>query len=222
MRFVCDPRWDASYREAVELQRQWAPRVSCVDRLDAVDLVAGVDLAFGRFAATGRVALVVWRPRDSTVVERHVLEGPVTTPYIPGLLSWREGPLIEQALARLEHVPDVLLVDGQGIAHPRRFGIACHLGVMLDRPVVGVAKSRLCGSGPDPGPMAGDRSDLVSAEGERLGVILRTRPGGNPLYVSPGHAVSIEGAANLVVDCLRGHRLPEPTFLADRLSKGRE
>lgn len=182
-------------------------------------MVAGVDLALGRFAKEGRVAVVVWDRAGGSVIERIALELPLTLPYIPGLLAFREGPLVEEALGRLRSEPDVLLFDGQGIAHPRGLGIAAHVGVLLDRPTIGIGKTRLYGNFTEPGPNPGDASPLTARDGEQIGVVLRSRAGSKPLFVSPGNHVSPETAARVVMDCLRGHRLPEPVHLADRLSK---
>jgi deoxyribonuclease V len=203
------------------LQRELAALVSLENRVTRLDLVAGVDLAVGRFDELGRAAVVVWRPSDDTIVESHAVELALTMPYIPGLLAFREGPLVEAALRGIRSEPDVLLVDGQGIAHPRGAGIASQLGVLLDRPTVGVAKSRLFGHAPEPGPNPGDRVPLMAPRGRQIGEVVRTRLRANPLFISPGHHVSVEKATEIVLACLRGHRLPEPTHLADRLSKTR-
>jgi deoxyribonuclease V len=156
------------------------------------------------------------------VVESVAVELPLRMPYIPGLLAFREGPLVEAALRQVRSEPDVVLVDGQGLAHPRRCGIACQLGVYLDRPAIGVAKSRLTGHAPEPGPEPGDREPLLTPDGTQIGVLLRTRLRSKPLYVSPGHYVSPDRAGEIVMSCVRGHRLPEPIHLADRLSKERD
>ncbi len=221
MQFAREPRWDVTPAEAAALQRELAPLVVLEDAVTEPGLVAGVDLGVGRFGELGRGAVVVWRPEDGAVVEEVAVELPITMPYIPGLLAFREGPLVEAALRALRTEPDLLLFDGQGIAHPRRFGIAAHVGVLLDRPTIGIGKTRLFGHAAEPGSQPGDREPLLSPEGECLGAVLRTRAGSRPLYVSPGHRVAPESAAELVWRCVRGHRLPEPVFLADRLSKAR-
>jgi deoxyribonuclease V len=188
-----------------------------------VRTVAGCDLAFlgrGRRGDTARAAVVLLSYPELTVVEQHTVEAPVTFPYVPGLLAFRELPALLQAFERLERAPDLVLVDGQGYAHPRRFGIACHLGLLLDVPTIGVAKSRLTGEHEEPAPAAGSRADLRDG-GELIGAVLRTRDGGRPLYVSPGHRVGFAPAVEWVVRLSRGYRLPEPTRLADRLAGGR-
>src|SRR5262249_634538 len=137
------------------------------------------------------------------------------------LLALREGPLIEEALLQLRAEPDVLLMDGHGIAHPRGCGITSQVGVLLDRPTIGVAKSRLWGQPRQPGPPPRAPEPLLAPDASQTGVALRTRAGSKPLYISPGNHVSLQRAAEIVLACVRGHRLPEPTHIADRLSKER-
>ncbi|MDP2673538.1 MAG: deoxyribonuclease V [Dehalococcoidia bacterium] len=218
-----DP-WPATPADAIALQKRLAPRVLLEGDPPeaAVRTVAGCDLAFlgrGRRGDTARAAVVLLSYPDLTPLEQQVVEAPVTFPYIPGLLAFRELPVLLQAFEKIERTPDLLLVDGQGYAHPRRFGIACHLGLLLDLPAIGVAKSRLTGEHEEPAPAAASRTDLRH-DGELIGVVLRTRDGGRPLYVSPGHRIGFAPAAEWVMRLSRGHRLPEPTRLADRLSKG--
>jgi len=153
-------------------------------------------------------------------VEEAVGEGPCPFPYIPGLLSFREAPIILEIWEKLTRRPEVLLVDGQGIAHPRGLGLAAHLGLLLDMPTIGVAKSRFVGEGEEPGTEAGAAAPLCW-QGQAVGWILRTRPGIKPLYVSPGHRVSLGDCPEIVLGCVRGYRLPEPLRRADRLSRQR-
>ncbi len=222
--------WDLSPAEAIALQRRLAARVVLSgDPAAGVRLVGAADVAYvdpprGRWGAAraglARAAAVVMTYPTFEIVEERVIECPVAFPYVPGLLSFREAPAISLALERLSRQPDLLLVDGQGCAHPRRFGIACHLGLLAGIPTIGVAKSRLCGEhGPVP-PEAGARVPLID-NGEVIGLVLRTRAGVAPLYVSPGHLISLEAAAEWTLRLCRGYRLPEPARLADRLSKGR-
>jgi len=221
MRFAFPTRWDLTPAEARALQAELAARVSTVDGFARYDLVGGVDVAVARGRDGGRAAVVAWRRAEAELVECHAVRASVTFPYIPGLLAFRELPVLEPALAALESEPDVLLVDGHGIAHPRRFGIASHLGVLLDRPTIGVAKSRLYGQETEPGDEFGARTPLVAEDGEVIGMRVRTRPGSAPVYVSVGHRVSLATAVEVVLACCRGHRLPEPIRLADLASKGR-
>jgi len=215
--------WPATRAEAVALQVQLAPQVVLEgDPPEAgVHTVAGCDLAFldrGRKAALARAAVVLLSYPDLQPIEQRVVVSPVTFPYVPGLLAFREVPCLLRAFERLERVPDLLLVDGQGYAHPRRFGIACHLGLLLNVPTIGVAKSRLTGRHEEPAPAAGARADLRDG-GELIGVVLRSRERGRPLYISPGHRIGFGPAVEWVMRLCRGYRLPEPTRFADRLSK---
>lgn len=217
--------WPVSPAEAIALQKRLAPRVVLQGDPpeDAVRLVAGCDLAFlgaGRRGDTARAAAVVLSYPDLEPVEQAVVEAPVTFPYVPGLLAFREIPALLEAFRGVQQTPDLLVVDGQGYAHPRRFGLACHLGLLLDLPTIGCAKSRLVGEHDDPAAAAGSRAELRH-EGALIGAVIRTRERGRPLYVSPGHRVGIDAAADWVLRLCRGYRLPEPTRLADRLAGGR-
>jgi len=210
---VVSHTWDLSPREAVALQRDLAGRTERRDRLDPVSLVAGIDVSVR--GGLARSAVVVLRLPELDVVEQVLAERPVTFPYVPGLLSFREAPVILDALERLENTPQVLMFDGQGIAHPRRLGIASHLGVVLDHPSIGCAKSRLTGAYTDPAPQRGSRTWLRDGE-EVIGAVLRTRDRVKPVFVSIGHRVSLDTAVELVLRCGGGYRLPEPTRRADR------
>ena len=212
--------WDLSRDDARRLKETLATEVIREDDLGQVRSVAGVDLGYPRTESggvTGRAAVVVLGLPDLRLIEEHVLLRPVTFPYIPGLLSFREAPLALAALELLQQQPDVLLVDGHGIAHPRRFGIASHLGVLLDLPSIGCAKSILVGQAADPAPTPGSWTPLMDGD-EVIGAALRTRAGSKPIYVSPGHRVSLETAVAIVRQCTRSYRLPEPVRLADRLA----
>jgi deoxyribonuclease V len=216
--------WPATPAEAVALQLQLAPQVILEgDPAEPeVHTVAGCDLAFlgrGRRGDTARAAVVLLSYPDLQLLEQQVAEAPVTFPYVPGLLAFRELPALLQAFEKLQQAPDLLLVDGQGYAHPRRFGIACHLGLLLDVPAIGVAKSRLSGEAPDPGPARGATSDLTDS-GELIGRLVRTKDNVKPLYISVGHMISLEAAVAWTLRLAPTHRLPEPARLADRLSKG--
>lgn len=211
--------WDLSPREAAALQRELAARVVREGDVSerAVRFIAGSDAAFDRPSgrAAGAVVVLAWPSLE--VVERVTVETPVTFPYVPGLLSFREAPVLIPAFERLRHAPDLLMVDGHGYAHPRRFGFACHLGLLLDVPAIGVAKSRLIGeAGTLAGPR-GSRADLVDA-GEVAGALLRTREGVRPVYVSAGHRISLAAAERWALACATTYRVPEPTRLADRLA----
>jgi deoxyribonuclease V len=212
-----------SPEEARAIQRELAAHVERDDRFGEIRTVAGIDLGFPRTQTseeTGRAALVVMRHPELEVIEERVVEQSVTFPYVPGLLSFRELPVALAAFAQVENAPDLVLVDGHGIAHPRRFGIASHLGVLLDVPTIGCAKSILIGRAELPGPNPGDWTPLVH-RGETIGASLRTSTRGGPIYVATGHRVSLETAIRLVMSCSRGYRLPEPTRLADRVASQR-
>jgi deoxyribonuclease V len=198
------------------LQSRLASRLVIRGGPRRVRLVAGADVAFATGGDRLAAAVVVLRFPDLEVVETSAVCRRVTFPYVPGLLSFREAPAIIAAWRRLRHLPDLLLCDGQGIAHPRGFGLAAHLGLLLGVPAIGCAKSRLCGTHREPGPRRGDRASLA-LDGRVVGAVVRTRDGIRPLYVSPGHRVGVAAAVRWVLACGGGYRLPEPTRQADRL-----
>jgi deoxyribonuclease V len=210
--------WPESYSEAIELQRTLATRIDLHDRLPRpVRHVAGVDVSCEKWGDRFFAAVVVLELPELTVVEEAGASLRGSFPYIPGLLSFRELPALLEAFRKLRTVPDAVLVDGQGIAHPRRLGLASHLGLWLNLPTVGCAKSRLCGKHAAAGERRGDRVPLVDGE-EEIGAVLTTRDGVKPLFVSPGHRVDLPAAVDLVLACGRRYRLPEPTRLAHHLS----
>jgi deoxyribonuclease V len=211
--------WDVSTAEAVEIQRRLAPRVVREGVPADVRRVAGVDISVGRGSANGRGAVVVLRYPEMEVEERVVVEARVGFPYVPGLLSFREIPVLLEAFRQVKEKPDLVLVDGQGLAHPRRFGIACHLGLLLDVPAVGCAKSRLCGEHRPPAMEAGSSVPLTDGD-EVIGAVLRTRDGVSPVYVSIGHRITLDEAVAWVLRCCRGYRIPEPTRLAHMAAGG--
>lgn len=211
--------WQLTRDQAVETQRRLAAMVSRRDETVDVRLVAGVDISAPDADGVARAAAVVLRLPELTLMEAKVVERRVTFPYIPGLLSFRESPLILAACEALDSEPDLVLVDGQGIAHPRRFGLASHLGLLWDRPTVGCAKSRLCGDHQAVGFEQGSYSDVIH-QGELVGVALRTKRGAGPVYVSIGHRVDLKAAISWVLACCRGQRLPEPTRLAHLAASG--
>lgn len=204
---VFDHPWDLTPRQAAELQRQLAARVERQDRLDRVVSMAGIDVGIEGHVA--RAAVVVLRWPDLAVVESARAERLISFPYVPGLLSFRETPVVLDALARLQSRADLLVVDGHGYAHPRRMGIACHIGLLLDRPTIGCAKSRLVGAYEEPGTERGAYSYLYDA-GEIIGAVLRTRANVKPIYVSIGHRISLETATAWILRCCTRYRLPEP------------
>ena len=220
--------WDLSPAQAIALQKALAGAVLRADRFGpggrrAIRRVAGVDAAFADGGRVIRAAAVVLDFPGLVLTEQVLIERPTTFPYVPGLLSFREVPALLEALGRLLTAPDLILCDGHGYAHPRRFGLACHLGLWLDTPTIGVAKSRLTGAHDEPGPAKGDVAWLLAGKGERprerLGAVLRTREQVKPVFVSAGHRISLRTALALTLACATRYRLPEPTRLADKLSK---
>jgi len=221
-------RWDVTPGEARRIQEELRGRVELKDRLsgqkgkkrlDAVRLVAGADVAFefrGRGTSQGRAlaGVIVYSFPELREIERACAERPLEFPYVPGLLSFRELPALLGAMAKLRAEPDVIFCDAQGYAHPRRFGLACHLGVLLDRAAVGCAKSRLIGKHRQPGRTAGSWTPLEDA-GETIGAVVRTRTDVKPIYVSAGHRVSLRSALKLVLAVCDGYRIPKPTREAD-------
>lgn len=178
--------------------------------------IAGLDAAFSTDDELCFAAVVLWDLLRQEVVEQHTAIRPLVFPYIPGLLSFREVPVLLSALRKLERTPDALMCDGQGLAHPRRFGIACHLGVVCHLPAVGCAKSRLIGIHGEPPTARGSRAPLLD-NGEVIGTVLRTQTNVKPVYVSVGHKMGLATAVRMALDCAVKYRLPEPSRLADRL-----
>jgi len=202
--------WTVDPSEARRIQEALAPRVRMKAVVRSPALVAGADVSFSRERGLVFAAVLVFRFRDLEPVERASAHGPASFPYVPGLLTFREGPVMLEAFARLRSRPDVVIFDGQGIAHPRRLGLATHMGLWLGLPTVGCAKSRLIGRHEEPGPHRGDAAPLMDAD-EQIGEVLRTRDRVRPVFVSPGHLADIASARRIVLDCGRGLRLPEPT-----------
>ena len=183
--------------------------------LDQIHTVAGVDASYREI---GRAAIAVFSFPDLTLLEEVTATREAPFPYIPGLLAFREGPVALAAYERLTIQPDLLLFDAHGYAHPRRMGLASHLGVYLDRPSIGCAKSRLTGKYEEPGPESGAWSPLLS-RGEEIGRVVRTKARTKPIFVSVGYRVTLPLAVEVVLRCVRGYRLPEPTRIADRLTR---
>jgi deoxyribonuclease V len=202
--------WDVTTAEAVTLQRELASRVDVSVPLDRYELIAGADVSYDRYSPVVFAAVVVLRVADFTVVETQGAVYKASFPYVPGFLSFREAPALLEAFARVESGPDVVMLDGQGLAHPRRLGLACHVGLWLDRPCLGCAKSRLIGQFQEPARPAGSTSSLID-RGEEIGKVVRTRTGIQPVYVSPGHKINLESAVRVVTQACRGYRIPEPT-----------
>jgi deoxyribonuclease V len=205
--------WNVTPQQAIALQNALRGDVVTTRPIDlqAVRLVAGVDVSVKNNRSNAAVVVVTFP--DLQPIETVVAERATPFPYIPGLLSFREGPVLEEAFERLRAAPDVFLFDGMGIAHPRRIGIASHLGLWLDRPTIGCGKTLLCGRYQDLAPEKGATSALVD-KGDTVGVALRTRAGTHPMFISPGHLADVASAAELVLRCSPRYRLPEPIRLA--------
>ena len=208
--------WDVSPREAVALQRTLAAEVRPVPLSSPVETIAGIDVSIRGDLA--QAAIVVLSFPTLEILDRAIHRTAVPFPYISGLLSFREMPVILPALEKLSVRPDVLMTDSQGRAHPRRMGLACHLGVLLDWPALGVAKTRLTGHFEDLGVEKGSRAPLVH-KGEVVGVALRTRTNVKPVYVSVGHRITLEECVALTLACAPRFKLPEPTRQAHHLSR---
>ena len=213
-------RWDVSTAQARAIQERLRDAVVAHDDLGPVRHVGGVDIGFEEAGTITRAAAVTLVLPSLETVATSIAREPVRFPYVPGLLSFREVPAALAALAGLSTRPDVVLCDGQGIAHPRRFGLACHIGVLTGLPSIGVAKSRLTGKHGDVPAEKGAWVPLLDGD-ETIGAVLRTRAGVRPVYVSPGHRVGLETAIDLVMRCVTRFRLPETTRQADRLASRR-
>jgi deoxyribonuclease V len=214
--------WNLSPQQAVEIQKQLRYEVETEDRFNQpVKTVAGIDLGYDVKNDTSRAVAVVLSFPELELLETSKALLPIQFPYVPGLLSFRETPVAIKALEKLEITPDVILCDGQGLAHPRRFGIACHIGILADVPTIGVAKSILVGKFENLGEERGSIASLMH-KNEQIGVALRTKDKVQPVYVSIGHRVSLQTAKDLVLQCAPKYRLPETTRLADKLASYRK
>ncbi len=212
------PSWRLSHAGALRVQTALLPRVRLVPLVAGPRLVAGCDVSFSGPAHRMCAAVVLYDLRTRAAVETALAVRPARWPYIPGLFSFRELPPLIAAFRRLRSTPDLLLFDGHGTAHPRRFGLACHAGVLFDLPSVGCAKSVLVGSHLPPGPARGSWSPLVDG-GETIGAALRTRDRVAPVFVSAGHRIDLPGALEVVLACGGGRRLPEPARLAHQATE---
>jgi len=216
MQAVVPHRWDLTPPEAVRLQLEMRGRLKKEKDFTAIRTVAGADIALSRRGreAVGYAGVIVYSFPDVKEIERQSAERPLTFPYVPGLLVFREGPALLDAFARLRTEPDLLLFDAHGYSHPRRFGLACHLSVLFDKPGIGVAKSLLVGDYEEPPDRVGAWTPLVEG-GETIGAVLRTRAGVKPVFISIGHRVNLEAAVELALACTDGTRIPKPTREAD-------
>ncbi len=208
--------WDLSCKEAIEIQRRLASQVRFMAMKKKPTIVTGLDCAFSKDGKRIFAAAVVIDTSDFSIIETTTASRKVVFPYIPGLLSFRETPACIDAIEKLKTTPDVFIIDGQGIAHPRRLGIASHIGLLIDKPTIGCAKSRLIGTFKEPGCKKGSHNPLMDS-GEEIGAVLRTRTDVRPVYVSVGHKCTLDDAISIVLDCTTKFRLPEPSRLAHQL-----
>lgn len=214
--------WNLAPREAIELQKQLAYEVIAEDRLaEPIRTVAGIDLGYDAKNDTSRAVVVVLSFPSLDLIESAEALLPIQFPYVPGLLSFRETPVAIKALEKLKITPDLILCDGQGLAHPRRFGIACHIGLIADIPTIGVAKSLLVGKYESLGETRGSTAPLIY-KNEQIGAALRTKDKVQPVYVSVGHRIGLETAVKYVLQCTPKYRLPETTRLADKMASYRK
>ena len=211
--------WDVTPEEARQLQNELRTQVVGTDRFGKINTVAGADIGFKKDIA--RASVVVLSFPELQVVESVVTESPVRFPYIPGLLSFREIPPLLTTFAQLQAEPDLVIVDGQGIAHPRRFGLASHLGLVLDKPTIGCAKSRLWGRYEEPETEQGSYTYLMDKD-EVIGAAVRTRKNVQVVYISIGHRISLDSARTWTLACCRGYRLPETTRYAHNAASGKK
>ncbi|MDX1693972.1 MAG: deoxyribonuclease V [Ketobacteraceae bacterium] len=212
--------WDLSKEEALEQQKKLAAKVITNDQIGEVKFVAGVDVAYSKDSDRLIAAVVILDAETLEIIETATAEGINRFPYIPGLFSFRELPPLAKACANLQHRPDLVVCDGQGIAHPRRFGLACHFGVIFDIPTIGCGKTRLIGEYKEPDITRGSVAPLVDHD-EVVGNALRTQHGINPIYVSIGHRVSLSTACEWILKLSPQYRLPETTRTADQLVKAK-
>jgi deoxyribonuclease V len=203
-------------REAVELQKSLRERVRLAPLARAVETIAGTDISFNKFEPTVYAGIVVLRLPSLEVVEEVGVVSETRFPYVPGLLSFRETPSVLEAWAKLKCEPDAVMFDGQGLAHPRRVGIACHVGLLIERPTLGCAKSVLVGKYEEPEEERGSWSPMID-KGEMVGAAVRTKNRVQPIFVSPGHLIDLPGAIQLTLECDGGYRQPEPTRRAHHL-----
>lgn len=205
--------WDVTPAEAIAIQKQLRERIELRDAFDTISVIAGADVAFDDDWGYG--GIISYSFPGLVEIERRSARKKLSFPYIPGLLAFREAPVLLAAFELLASEPDLIMFDGQGIAHGRRMGIATHMGILLNKPTVGCAKSRLVGECEEPLPEAGSYTPLVDGE-EMVGVVLRTRDRVRPIFVSPGTRISLQTCVEIVLKCLDGYRIPKPTRQADQ------
>jgi len=213
-------RWDVTAKEAITIQQQLREQVIRKDQLNKVKYIAGVDVGFEENGNITRAAIAVLEFPSLTLKETSIARLPTSFPYVPGLLSFRELPAVLEALKQLKQMPDLFLCDGQGIAHPRRLGIASHLGLLSDVPSIGVGKSKLIGTHQPVKNERGSWRSLMDKD-EVIGAVLRTRKGIKPIYVSIGHKICLQTAIDCVMNCTTRFKLPETTRMAHKYASAK-
>jgi deoxyribonuclease V len=208
--------WNLSYSQAIALQKSLSKKVQMIELKNQPKTVAGIDCAFSRDKKKIIACVVLLKLPGFELIETVNTVQKLTFPYIPGLLSFREAPACIAAVEKLKRQPDVFIIDGQGIAHPRRFGLACHLGLFFDKPTIGCAKSRLTGSFEEPASEKGSFSPLKDGK-EVIGAVVRTRTNVKPVFVSVGNKCLLDDAIKMALECTTKYRIPEPTRLAHQL-----
>ena len=208
--------WEHTPKEAIAIQKELRKKVRIESLNTTIRYIGGADVSMNMFAVKGFAGFVVLSYPDLELVDHSVSEESINFPYIPGLLSFREIPMLLKAWDNLANKPDLVIVDGAGIAHPRRLGIASHLGLLLEIPTIGCAKSLLTGVYDEPGDEPGDYSMLYDKynRSETIGAVLRSKRGVKPLFISPGHMITLRESVEIVKNCIKKHRLPEPTRFA--------
>lgn len=207
--------WNVTPKEAIKIQMDLRERIELHDSFNEIRVIAGADVSFDKNKNEGYGGVIIYSFPGLEEIERKGVKKKLTFPYIPGLLAFREAPVLLKAFASLKTEPDIILFDGQGLAHFRRMGIATHLGILLNRPTMGCAKSRLIGKFEEPGEEVGCYSPLVDAE-QTVGVVLRTKKRVHPIFVSQGNKISLKTCIEIILKCIDGYRIPKPTREADR------
>ncbi|MBI3584637.1 MAG: deoxyribonuclease V [Nitrospinae bacterium] len=212
-------KWDVSPAEAVEIQKNLREKIITENELGEIRYIAGADISCNRLSPVGYAVVVVMTFPDLEVVEEKRVEAEIRFPYIPGLLAFREAPILLKAFEKLKIEPDLIIFDGQGIAHPRGMGIASHLGIILNKPTIGCAKSKLFGTYKEPGNNEGDFSYLYSPQeaDKVIGAVVRTKSNTKPVFVSIGHKIDLQTSIKFILECRRGYRIPEPIRIAHNL-----
>ncbi len=218
MRYLKLHPWNVSYKEAVEIQKRLKKQITLKGSFKNLNgkLIAGADVSYDKEIDRFYAGVVVFELQTMQKIEEVTASGKVSFPYIPGLLSFREAPILLRAFSKVKKTPDIIMLDAQGIAHPRGIGLASHIGLLLNKPSIGCAKTRLIGEYDNVGKEAGYYSRLT-IKGKAVGVVLRTRKNVKPVFVSPGHKIDLATSVDLVLKSCRGYKLPEPTRQAHNL-----